>query len=309
MTGDLLLTWMSETGGGRLRDLRSKAEWLGRTHGSDAGKRGVGRWLRDVSSLGHAEVDWAGDRWCVAPPVLARLPRADGVAVLVGARRPGLISLLEDRLAVTEHPFQAGSGHPSLPMAVFVQFDSLASLEVVAEQAGCEYVGCFAERLAGHLPEVALGAQTAPPAASNETLHRRTGPRPADWQPASAAAGSFADGLYRVEANGREEYRTVRSGDWYRSSLADGVWLEHHRTGESCLRWRPESGDGRQDVGTLYVDFGAPLPPLQSRVLTMCSGLPPHLSDAAQTLTYRNVPHRIAGQVAASLVHALVETH
>jgi hypothetical protein len=254
-------------------------------------------------------VDWSGDQWCVAPPVLARLPRADGVAILAGARRPGLLSLLaETDLAVTEHPLPSANDHPALPTAVFVQFDSLGSLRTSAEQAGLEYVGCFAERFAGHLPDVTLGAMTAPPAASNESLHRRIGPRSADWEAVSAAAKAFPDGLYRVEVNGREEYRTVRSGDWYRSPLADAVWLEHHRTGESCLRWRPEASDGREDVGRLYLDFGAPLPPLQSRVLTMCSGLPPRHSEAAQTLAYRNVPLRIAERVAASLIHPLVET-
>lgn len=301
MTGDLLLAWMSETGQGRLRDLRNRAEWLARTHGIEASKRSLGRWLRDTAALAHAEVDWAGDRWCVAPPVLVRLPQADGVAVLAGARRPGLVALLaQTDLAVTEHPPRADTAAPPLPTAVFVQFDSLGDLRASAEQANVTYVGCFAERFASHLPHVELGAMTAPPAATNDTLHRRTGPRPSDWQPTSAASKSFTDGLYRVEVNGREEFRTVRSGHWYRATLADAVWLEHERTEESCVRWRADD-DGRAEVGRLFVDFGAPLPPLQARVLTMCSGLPPRLSEAAQTLTYRNVPRRVAQQVAASL--------
>lgn len=307
MTGDLLLTWMSETGEGRLRDLRGRVEWLARTHALRSDRRTVGRWLRDVSALGHAEVDWEADRWCVAPPVLSRLPRADGVAVLAGARRPEVLErLARTDLALTDHVL-VRLGQLSLPRVTLAQFDSSSSLRSSAEEAGIHYVGCFPERFADSLPKVAVAARTAPPATTNDTLHRRTGPGPREWAPVSAAGSPFPDGLYRVELNGREEYRTVRFEQWYRCTLADGVWLEHARTGENCLRWRAEQGVGREDVGRLFVDFGAPLPPLQARVLTLCSGLPPQLNDAGETLAYRNVPRQIARRVAASLVQPLAE--
>ncbi len=71
------------------------------------------------------------------------------------------------------------------------------------------------------------------------------------------------------------------------------------------MRWRPEPGPGREAVGTLFVDWGAPLPPLQARALVLCSGLVPRFSGMAETAIYRNVPRHVAQAVAASLYQDL----
>ena len=308
MSGELLLAWMSETGDGSIHDLRSRAEWLGQTRGRSLSRKAFGLWMRDLSALGHAEVDWLGGRWSVAPPAVVRLPRADGLAVLSGARRPGLVDALADTdVYVTQMPDEDDGSALRLPVPVFVQFGYPAELREAAAATGVAYAGCFAHRGAAALRRIAIGDLAAPPAAHNDTLERRIGPRPNDWVKHSAMALEFPDGLYSFEANGRREHRTVRGGSWYRTALAEGTFLELARKGISCLSWRPEEGSGRGEVGTVFVDFGAPLPALQARVLTLCSGLPPRVSDKAENLAYRNVPRAVARAVAASLLQKIEE--
>lgn len=85
MIGDLLLTWMSETGTGTISGFRSRAAWLTRTENLELRDKATDWWLNDISSLGHCEVDWKNDRWSIAPPTITQLPLADGLAVLAGA--------------------------------------------------------------------------------------------------------------------------------------------------------------------------------------------------------------------------------
>ncbi|GAA2161073.1 hypothetical protein FHX52_3252 [Humibacillus xanthopallidus] len=311
MSGELLLAWMSETGDGSIRDLRARAEWLGQTRGRSLTRKAFGLWMRDLSALGHAEVDWIGGRWSVASPAVVRLPCGDGVAVLAGARRPGLVDALAGTDVYVAQMADEDDGCAlRLPAPVFIQFDSPAELRDAAAASGVAYAGCFARRGAAALRSIAMGDLTAPPAAHNDTLERRIGPRPNDWAKHSAMALEFPDGLYSFEANGRREHRTVRGGSWYRIALAEGTFLELARTRTSCLSWRPEEGSGRGEVGTVFVDFGAPLPALQARVLTLCSGLPPRVSEKAENLAYRNVPRAVARAVAASLLQEIEEaTH
>ena len=82
--GDLLFRWMSELGSGAIVDARSRIDWIARTANIEPRPHTSGRWLRDLSSLGHCEVDWDGGRWSVAPPALVRLPSAGGLAVVAG---------------------------------------------------------------------------------------------------------------------------------------------------------------------------------------------------------------------------------
>ena len=307
MTADLALQWMSESGAGRLRDLRERLEWLARTAGGGSWTD-TGRWLRNVSALGHAEIDWAGDRWAVLPPALVRLPACDGLAVLVGARRKRTLTALEETdLALHEVPPPASAAGLPSPTAILCQFDSLGDLQEAARSAGVAYAGCVAQLLAPELPRAGLGSQAAPPAQSNDTLQRRSGPGPQEWEPFGSTAASAQDGLYRMKINGRQEYRTVRSGAWYRCDLSSGVFLELARQGISSMRWRPEDGLGRRETGTFFLDWGAALPPLHARTLTLCSGQVPRFSEAATTASYQNVPRDIARHVARTLLQSLME--
>lgn len=307
MIGDLMLRWMSETGEGSARNLRERLQWLARTADLHATRADTGRWLRDVSALGHAEVNWEQDRWAVTPAAVTRLPAADGLAALTGSRLRATVSRLSATdLAVHEVPPEPAAPGIPVPTAVFVQFDSAAGLADAAQEAGVAYGGCAAERLVARLRTIGPGEPTAPPAVGNETLERRTGPGPRDWEPVEARASAFPDGLYSLKINGRQQFRTVRSGAWLQSDMSSGVFLELARLGQSAMRWRPEPGHGREHVGTVFIDWGAPLPTLHARTLTLCSGLVPRFSGSAGTVIHRNVPHSVARTVAGSLHQALV---
>ena len=126
---DLALLWMSETGSGSVRSLREHVAWLARTQDESVSKAATGRWLRDLSALAHAEVDWVNDQWSIAPPVITRLPAADGTAVLTGARRAEIVEALESSdLFLLRHPQVAAAGDISTPTAVLIQYDTAENL-------------------------------------------------------------------------------------------------------------------------------------------------------------------------------------
>jgi len=294
---------MSETGAGSIRDLRTRLLWLARSADIDAHPTAAGRWARDVSALAHAELDWAHDRWSVTPPTIVRLPAADGTAVLTGSRRTGTLDRLQETdIAVIERaPTPAERDLPA-PTTILIQFDSPSSLAVAAQDIGARYVGCTALMLAERLPQATLGTPAAPPAVGNDTLERLVDGDRVTFEKVSAR---LDDGLYRLQRQGRMQHLCRRAGSWYLTDLSAGVFMELNQRGQQVMRWRPETGVGRGQVGALFVDWGAPLPPLQARALTLCSGITPRYSSAAKTAIYINVPQHLAQAVATSLCQRL----
>src|SRR5947207_13239441 len=102
MISDVMARWMAETGQGSIRELRSRLAWMARTAGAVTPPAETGRWLRDLSSLAHAELDWGNDRWASAPLVVTRIPGPDGLALVAGARSHAADTGL-DELAVEVH--------------------------------------------------------------------------------------------------------------------------------------------------------------------------------------------------------------
>lgn len=300
MVADVMLRWMSETGAGKLADLRNQVRWIARTADLPAGQAAAGRWLRDISALGHAEVDWERGQWAVAPPAVMRLPAADGLAVLVGSRRHEFVDAFKAG-DVAVHHFSPPTRVQDVPVpeCVLIQFDTIAGLQAAAAQAGAAYADCAAERLSQVLPKLALRAATAPPATDNTTLERvTTGGAGVQFTPVNAAD---QNGVYQARLQGRRRHLYLENGTWYRCELAVAIFTDLGRRGISAIRWRPEDGPGRAHVGTAFVDWGAPLPTLHARTLVLCSGLPPQFHPAARTAAYSNVPLPVIEAVAASL--------
>lgn len=297
-----MLRWMSEIGAGGIRQLRQRAVWLARTSDTDATAAASGRWVRELSALGHTEMWWDQDRWAAAPPVVVRLPAADGTAIVTGARPAGMAEQLQGSdVAFHVHHSDPAPGELPLPASWFVQFDEVAVLREAAASAGARYAGCAAARLAAQLPIASLGLPAAPPTRMAELEHLST-------------AGRFVHitgrprlyGLYRLRVNGRMVHLYRRGDEWFHCDRAIGTFLDLARRGVRVLRWRSEGCEGRTQIGTLFVDHHAmPLPALQARALTLCSGRPPESSQSAQTSSYSNVPLAIANQVAESLHQAI----
>ncbi|KQY41879.1 hypothetical protein [Cellulomonas sp. Root137] len=303
MIGDLMLTWMSEVGTGSVRDARSRVQWLARTTRADASEQAAGRWLRDISVLGHCEVDWDNDRWAIAPPAIVTLPMSDGHATIVGARRVRFAEALANSDLWVDSVVHAPTGSDiEAPATLLVAYDTVEALKQEAADIELVYSGAAATRLAAQLPTISATQPAAPPAWSNTTVEYLDELTPSRFR---ASGDRTTDGLYRFEANGRMRHLLCRGGNWFSCDRSVGIFLELARVGTSVMRWRPESGSGRSTVGTVFVDFGAALPPLQSRTLALCSGFVPRFHPAAQTAAYANVPLVIARFVAQSVLQEI----
>lgn len=300
MIGDLLLTWISESGNGTTADFTARAAWLARTEGLHLHENVMRRWLRNAAALGHCEVDWKHGTWSVGPPVISRLPLADGFAILTGSRRPRLIRAIEDGGLYTEQARRLGFDNDiPAPCTIFFPYDRTRDLEEAAATIGAAYTGCSAARIAALLPPAIPATLSAPPAYSSP-FEQLTTFSPRKWAQTSPRDLAPADGLYREHINGRWHYKLCREGTWYAADLPAGIFAELARRGKTVIGWRPES-DHRTRTGTFIVNWGAPLPPLHSRVLVLCSGFAPRVNHDAKTTLYDNVPREIATRVSSSL--------
>ncbi|MES9537537.1 hypothetical protein [Actinomadura sp. NPDC000600] len=298
MDADLLLTWMSEVGSGDVRDLRQRVAWAARARDRSPKRYESGRWLRDISALGHAEIDWQRGNWTIAPAVAPLLPAAGGTAVLAGSRRVGLLDRLEKSIAVQVQRPKDGHGEPlPAPATVFLQGDNFGQLRDSLKEAGVQYVGCAARSIARGLLRITLGDPAAPPARDDAAEHIS-----ANAEDVRFCAGlPKGDGLCRISVNGRPSYRYRLNGSWYHTDHATGILLDRAARGISVMRFRAERVSDDEEIGTVFIDQGAPLPPLQARALVLCSGLPPQFGNLARTAVYRNVPEDIARLVAESI--------
>lgn len=299
MRADTMLAWMSETGWGDLQDLRQRVTWLARTANRNPTKTEPGRWLRDVSTLGHAEVDWDRDRWAIAPATAVLLPASDGTVVLAGRRPLDLVAQLEADFAVSiVEPDANDFSRLPVPSTVYLQTESLAELDQALRAVGVRYVGCAARAIADRLTRVHLGEPAGQPAWNTPVERLVTGgARGIDF----VRGAPDGDGLCRFLVNGRQHYRYRDGGDWLRTDHAAGIWWALAERREQVIRWRAERHSNGDDIGTLFVDQGAPLPPLQARVLVLCSGLPTQFGRTARTAIYTNIPRSVADLVARSV--------
>ncbi|MGC4154862.1 MAG: hypothetical protein QM628_17560 [Propionicimonas sp.] len=304
MDTDLLLTWMSETGAGAVRGLSDRLAWYMRSRNFTPERRSTGRWLRDISALGHAEIDWGNDRWAIAPAAAALLPAAGGTAVLAGRRRVGLRDALADSndLATFERPHAARSSDLPAPTSIFVQSDSIDQLSSVLADIGIQFVGEAATNIAAALAPISLGALAAPPQRGADIEHLDQQSMDVSFVPGPPPS----NGLARFKDLGRLHYVYRQNDEWYHTGHAEGVLLDLAAREAGVIRWREERVVDGRGVGRLFVDQGSPLPPLQTRALVLCSGLPVRFSTFAGTAIYRNVPKDVAVLVAQS-VHQTVE--
>lgn len=304
MGADLLLRWVSETGHGSIRSLRERAAWLARDTGQAPTRRATGRWVRDLATLAHIDLDWATDRWSAAQPVLTRLPGGDGFALLTGARPVALEDALEQ---VLEHhgldlvclPQAAAPEDLPAPTVLLVQYNAVDELQHAAGALGASHVPCAALALSRSLPALAAGEPAAPPSERNMTLERLD-PATLTFRPL-APARQRPPGLYLFRSLGRSRYLFHDAACWRHCDPPNGIFLELARLRRSALRWRAETARGREEYGHLFADLGAPLPDAHRRALALCSGLLPRFSTRARTAIYDNVPRQVAERVAASL--------
>lgn len=300
MIGDLLLTWISETGMGTIADFRARASWLARTEDVELDEGAAGRWLRDAASLGHCEVDWQQGKWSAAPPVITRLPLADGLAILIGARRPRLMRALQASGIYAEHARRPGSAQDiPAPETILIPYDRTLDLEKAATATGATYTGCSAASIGARLSPPILRGPSAPPAYSSYLEHLvRFSPR--SWAATSPRNTLFVDGLYREQVHGRWHHLLRREGSWFSVDLSTGILAVLSQRGDSPVRWAPDGKSGGR-TGTVAVGRSTPLPPLHARTLVLCSGFIPRYVSTEEINLFDNVPRDLGSLVSSSL--------
>ncbi|MEV7447607.1 hypothetical protein [Streptomyces nigra] len=305
--GGLLLRWLSESRSGRASVLRDGVRGQARARGLELKEYAEWDWMRGAATLGFIDLDLRADRWSVAPPVLTRLPHADGLALLTGARTARISARVAEAagewMELITAPHRPDAGEVPLPDTLLIQYEDVRTLRETAELLGVRYVPCAARQLAGLLPEAELGPEAAPPGGSTANTLEKYEPRLQRFVPVDRDG---EDGLYRWRgADYARLTRVRRDGVFHAVERETGIYLElaRHRTG--AMRWRPESGRGRAGVGKLFVDRYAPLPALHERAAVLCSGFPPSSSRQAQTRAYDNVPLTLAEAIATSLCQHL----
>ncbi|MFD6322441.1 hypothetical protein ACFWOL_06045 [Streptomyces sp. NPDC058442] len=307
--GAILLRWLSESRSGRASALRDGVRSQAQAWGLEPKEYADWNWMRTAAALGLIDVDLRADRWSVAPPVLTRLPHADGLAVLTGARTARISARVEEAaqewMELIAVPHQPEAGEVPLPDTLLVQYEDPRTLRETAELLGVRHVPCAALQLMKLLPQAAPGPESAPPGGSTANTLEKYQPRLHRFVP---VASDDEDGLYRWRGADYARLTRVRSnGVFHAVDHETGRYMElaRHRTG--VMRWRPESGEGRAGTGRLFVDRYAPLPALHERAAVLCSGFPPTVGRHTQTRAYDNVPKTLAAAIAASL-HQNLET-
>ncbi|MEU5521900.1 hypothetical protein ABZ759_14870 [Streptomyces sp. NPDC047860] len=301
--GGILLRWLSESRGGKASALREGVRDQARAWEWELNEYADWDWMRKAAALGFIDVDLRADRWSVAPPVLTRLPHADGLALLTGARTTRISARVEEAaqewMELITVPHRPEPGEAPLPDTLLLQYEDPRTLKDVAELLKVRYVPCAALQLTELLPQAEPGPESAPPGGSTANTLEKYELRLQRFVP---VARDDEDGLYRWRgADYARLTRIRRNGVFHAVERETGVYLElaRHRTG--AMRWRPESGQGRAGVGRLFVDRYAPLPALHERAAVLCSGFPPSVGKQAQTRAYDNVPRALAEAIAASL--------
>jgi hypothetical protein len=254
---------------------------------------------RVTSKLGHVEFDWMDGRFACAPTALVGIPELDGYLLLSGARPLGEQERLRDLARSSELDIEVSDPFPQPrergPATVLVEC-SPADGEAFAELAGLE-LERSPELLAMSLPEFKLeliGELRSPDdrfahcLVDPETLHPRWGARDVER----------ADGLWLFYSfRQRAEHYLHRDGEWwFLPSREYGPYLVTEDIEPALLEYDPANR-------LLYVRGRAPLPPLQARAATLCSGRMPlvrPLGDDTQE-TYVNVSPDIAEALAKSL--------
>lgn len=301
--GNLLLRWASELGGGKVAELRSGVLRTARSRGLAMRDGAEARWISHVSALAHLDVDWRRGVWSAAPPVLTRLPFSDGLALITGRRTASgertVDAAVEEWAVILRAENEVADGDIPLPDSLLVQYDDPEDLPKLASSLGFTFTPCAAQQTFALLPDIKPGSAAARPAPGNTHTIQRFDLATRYYQPADSYN---EDGLYRWRGADWSRLIQVRRGtQWLSTEHEYGVYLELARHGQHVLQWRQEAKTGRERVGTLYVERGAPLPPLHARAAVLCTGLHTHFDHVAEITGYDNVSRTAAERLAQSL--------
>jgi hypothetical protein len=287
---DALLAWASEVGSGSWEQWKDAAGALALEPNEAA---------RTFSQLGHVEFDWGDNLFSCAPTTLVSIPGLDGQLLLTGARhleqRDSLqrIALEADlSLELSEPIPQMGGRGPS---TILVECD-IDDGEAFAQVAGVSFEPA-PQLLAASLPSLTLElvGEMRPPDyrfPHCRVDHKNLVPL---WGQETAEG---EEGLWLFQGYRRVDHYFRCEGHWWFLPIRDfGPFLAAPPDVYPPLLEYDEAN------WLVRTRSRAPLPPLQARALTLCSGRLPLLKRLGNELeeTYVNVSPEVAKEIARSL--------
>ena len=319
---DRLLFVLSGRGTMRWQSFKSSFDSLLRLTGGEqaAQQNFVPRWallncVRTLEGMGHCDFDFDQSQSVfVAPPLLARLPRAgQAVAVVTGARTPSLVErlraaakIIRVHVRVVPPPKDA----VGIPSSIYVESPSEARIRKLSAGLGIRFPSeppawRFAQ-FAGSVNEYLESLDWLPTPAPDWS---RFGYDPTALGFMGLHENDSCLRLSRHEVHGRWTYALWRNG---KRATANLDWARHAVASELSQRLIAYD-PGAQVFG---VPFAAPVPKPVSRALGLCSGHSPTRSRSPRLAVdiiekrrvfdlYEGVPRTIAELVAAKLGQGL----
>ena len=274
---DALLEWMSFRSNGRVKDIPP----------SLIGKAPAHRIVEDFAVLGHVEfIDRSS--WRIAPPVLASLPVGGQhfEAVLCGARTDGLLARLRAtcRQQGAELFVSAIADKPPL---VRVSAPACSVLAATAKEMGIAFQRNSAFTLLACTPTVWewVRVPCAMVTGRVETV-RRFSRSKIDWVDSTLGEARESRGGF---------FHIKRDWDWV-SILKMGptkpVYIDN-RVGRLIVSAKLKVAAWDPQEGTFSLPRQLFPPRVIARALSLCTGTPPYLDEAAGRICFANVPLEI----------------
>jgi hypothetical protein len=291
---DLLLEWVSERGAGSWTQLRDAHTWL-ESESELAPWETASLIARQMSALGHIEIDWRSSRWAASPPVLTLLPSAGAHALLTGGRTRELSDRLAAELDERSDVYGLDPIEQALaPSAVLIACQDERAMRSLATSLEVASSYSVASQLVAVLPTLGsyLGLAGSTPAPMGYGVQALE-PRELTWIDVEEDS---EPGLYRYQAPEGRKFRLIgKDGESFDVDLAIGTFAALAAAGERTrLKWFRSSLNGE-----LEAPLRAPLPTLHARAVALCSGFAPE--RRGRSLIYVNVPEEIARAIAVSL--------
>jgi hypothetical protein len=280
-----LLRWMSEEETGTWDRFKEAHNWV---FDEEKQPPTPSVTAAELAALGHVEFDFHVRRWAIAPPVVNYLPPGPMLAVIAGRRTAAFEAAVRKQIRNEDHDVASFKVHqPYLPDAWFLA-GRRTEIAAFAEEAGATFVDDVSLDLARCLPGLKAGLPKASRVLGAGVGGRRFDPETLQWL---AATKARTPGLYRFDAFGVPRFEFVDdAGGHITVDRNVGIYLELDRVGKRVIT-----------VGSDYLaaPAAAPLPSLQARTASLCSGFAP--SFAYGRLTYDRVPGHVGHAIAKSL--------
>jgi hypothetical protein len=283
---DRLLAWASERGSGTWSQWRAACEYLDLEPTTSA---------RNLSALGHVELDWVDNRFACAPVTAALIQRSSGSAIVTGTRRRDFRSRLRHTCEETARDVWL---HPAVPQPDGPE-TWLLELEIREADAFCAEAGMQlaidpGRRILKRTPPATLETAAEPDVPMDRFVRQWVDPR--TRQPVYDVPDD-REGLWYVREQRRNIAFLRRAAGWYRVPVREyGIYLAY----PDQVFIRHDRADWR-----LLVDVDAPLPPLLARAATLQSGRLP--ARRGRSDAYENISATVAEEIAGRL-NAKLET-